>query len=150
MRSSVVRILAVVALAVTSTACHRYVPRGVAPVPRGTPVHVRLEQPSSFRLPSMTAHRIDRLTAEMVREDRDAVVLSALRLASVEGEDFDGRNATLSVARADIAALEVRRVSTWRTAFVVAGGLLGTWLGFEAFGGGSAGGEGPDGGGQIH
>ena len=150
MRTFFVRCAAAAVFAAVATGCYGYAPAGAVPVPRGTPVRLRLERPCSFQLPSMTAHHIERLTAEMVREDGNTLVLSALRLASADGEDFDGRQATIDVSRADIAALEVRKVSVWRTAVLMAGALVGTWLGFEALGGGSAGAEGPGGGGETH
>jgi hypothetical protein len=131
------------------TACYHYVPERGAPLARGTPVRVRLERPRSFELPSLTAHNVGSLTAEMVGEQDGALVLSARWLDAVTGEGFAGQSWTVDVPRSEIAELRVRELSVWRTGVVVAAGVVATWLGFDALGGGGAGGDPLGGGGQI-
>jgi hypothetical protein len=132
-----------------AAACYHYVPEQGVALARGTPVRVQLERPRSFELPSLTAHNVGSLTAEMVREENGALVLSARWLDAVTGEGFSGQSWTVDIARSEIAELRVRELSVWRTGVVVAAGVVATWLGFDALGGGGSGGGPPGGGGQI-
>lgn len=120
------------ALLVATTGCYHYVPEAGAPLPQGTPIRVRLAQPQSFELSALTAHNIGAVTGEWIREENGEVVLSALWLDAVTGEGFDGSAWTFRIPRDDVAQLSIRKVSPWRTAAVVAGGIVATWLGWEA------------------
>ena len=128
--------------------CYHYVPEAERNLTQGTPVRIRLRSPQSFELSSLTANNIGIVTAEMIREEPGEVVVSTLWLDAVTGDGFSGENWTFHIVRSNIAALEVRSFSLWRTGVIMAGGILATYLGFDAFGG-TPGGTGQSGGGST-
>lgn len=129
--------------------CYHYVPTGPTVPPQGTPVRLHMERPESFELTSITAHNIGEMDAEMVREDDGELVVSALWLRAVTGQEYPGGGWTLRVEESRVARLEVRELSRWRTALVFIGGIAATWIGFDALGGGSEGSGGENGGGST-
>lgn len=128
--------------------CYHYVPEAGRTLARGTPIRVILNRPQSFELSSVTVNSVGIVTAEMIREADGAVFLSARWLDALTGQGFPGQGWTFRIPREDIGTLEVRTLSRWRTAAVVAGGFLATWLGFEALHG-SVAGSGGSGGGTV-
>ncbi|HSG07242.1 MAG TPA: hypothetical protein VLA36_02725 [Longimicrobiales bacterium] len=145
---NVVSRIALLALVATLTGCYHYVPQAGRSLAQGTPLRIRLRTPQSFELSSLTANNIGVVTAEMIREEPGDVVVSTLWLEAVTGDGFSGENWTFPIPRANIASLDVRTFSAWRTGVIVVGGFLATYMGFDALRG-SAGGTGqPGGGGQ--
>jgi len=140
MRARFTGAVALLAAGTLLAGCYHYVPCGNAQVPRATPVRVHLAPPRSFELPSVTVHNVSTINAEMVREENVDLVLSAKWLDTMTGGGFDGENWTLRVPRSAIGNMEIRRLSVWRTAGVLAGGILATYLGFHGVGGSDAGG----------
>ena len=143
---NVVPRVALLALIVTLTGCYHYVPQGGRSLAQGTPLRIRLRTPQSFELSSLTANNIGVVTAEMIREEPGEVIVSTQWLDAVTGDGFSGENWTFNIARANIASLDVRTFSVWRSGVVVVGGFLVTYLGFDALRG-SPGGTGQSGGG---
>ena len=129
--------------------CYHYVPDGAGRLAQGTPIRVNLAPPASFELPDLTAHNVQRVDAEVVRDGDDALVVSARWLGAVTGAGYSGRNFTFTLEHSGIRSVELRRVSWWRTAIVLAGGAVGTWLGFDLLGGESNGGGPGDTGGST-
>lgn len=121
-----------------ASGCYHYVAEPVTPIPQGTPVRIRLVTPESFELPSITAHNIGTVTAEMIREDDGEVVVSTRWLDAVTGEGFDGESWTFRIERANVAALQIRELSRWRTAALFVGGAVATYLGWHVLGGGGS------------
>jgi hypothetical protein len=130
-------------------ACHHYVPADATALSQGAPIRVHLSPPASFELPAITVHNIGSLDAELVRTENGEIVVSALWLDAVTGQGYSGQNWTLSVPRAGVSVVEVRRVSRWRTAAVFVGGFLATYLGFDALRGGESGGRAGGGGSPL-
>lgn len=145
-RSSVVT---VVVLILAVSGCYHYVPEAGRTLAQGTPVRIRLEHPRSFELPSLTAHNIQVVTAEMVEGQDGEVVVSTTWLDAATGEGFPGENWTFRIPRENIAALEVRTLSRWRTAAVFVMGFLATYAGWDALRGSDAGGGEPGNGGNT-
>jgi hypothetical protein len=143
------RRLSLAAVALLLSGCYHYVPAGSSTVARGTPVRMELRRPMSFEIPAMTLHNIGRITGEMIRDDDGAIVVSALWLDAVTGEGYPGQKWTVDVPEANVSSFRVRRVSAWRTAGILVAGALATYLGFEALGGGSDGGQSGNGG-DVH
>lgn len=134
--------------AALASGCYHYVPEGSAALHQGTPIRVHLRSPQSFELSSLTAHNINSVKAEMVREDNGQVVLSALWLDAATGEGFPGGSWTFRIRRDDIDRLEIRKLSRWRTGVLLVGGFVATYLGFDALRG-SEGGGGTQGNGGV-
>ena len=145
---NVVSRIALLALVATLTGCYHYVPQAGRSLAQGTPLRIRLRTPQSFELSSLTANNIGVVKAEMIREEPGDVVVSTLWLEAVTGDGFSGENWTFPIARANIASLDVRTFSAWRTGVVVVGGFLATYLGFDALRGSGGGTGQPGGGGQ--
>ena len=139
MRSSFVRTLPAILLA-AAAGCYHYVPEPARPLPRAAPVRVHLSKPTSFELPALTAHNVGSMDAEVVRDDDGTLVVSARWLDAVTGHGYPGEGWTFELPRSDVARVDVRRLSVWRTALVFAGGLAATYLGFDALAGSDAGG----------
>lgn len=131
--------IAAVALFLSLPGCYHYVPEAGRALTQGTPVRIRLQTPQSFELASMTVHNVGAVTAEMIREENDEVVVSTLWLDALAGPGFSGENWTYRIARGNIASLEIRTLSAWRTFAVVAGVFLATYVGFDALQGSDAG-----------
>jgi len=125
--------------------CYHYVPASASTSPQGTPVRARLDTLSAFELAQFTVNNIDEVQGEVVRVEAGDVILSATWLQAVTGNGFPGNGWTVRIPEANVTAFEQRRLSWWRTAIVVGGLAVGTYLGFDALGltgseGGGAGG----------
>ena len=135
------------ALLLVTEGCFQYVPeRDVAPT-RGSPIRLYLERPASFELTQFTVNNIYRVDGEMVRREAGDVILSATWLDSVSDVGFDGEGWTLRIPESNVAALELKKVSWWRTGAAVLGVAVVTILGFDLLdtgGGGGGGGGGPN------
>ncbi len=142
--SRLIRISALVGLFAAS-ACFHYVPAAPATSPQGTPVRARLARMSEFELAQFTVNNIDQVEGEVVRVDGSDIVLSATWLQAITGNGYAGNGWTVRIPEADVVGFEQKKISVWRSAIVVTGVLVGSWLGFEAlglgpaFGGGSGG-----------
>lgn len=134
--------VALLAVALALGGCTHYVVASPEVLAPGSSIRVRLSEPLSFDLPALTAHDVARVDAELVREERDSLIVSALWLDAVSGRGFPGGGWTVVVPERAIDRLEARRLSVWRTAVVVAGGALATYWGFDALGVGGIGGRG--------
>ena len=128
-----------------SAGCYQYVPAQSAGLPQGAEVRVSLEEPSSFDLLSLTARNVGLIEGVVVSSD-DPLVLAANQLHA-GGAVFPGSFYTVSVERANIASVERRAVSSWRTGLFGLAGVVGAFLAWESFGGGASGSSGSGGGG---
>lgn len=131
------------------SACYHYVPAEGLGFPQGTQVRARLGTLASFELAQLTVNNVDRVDGEWVRAEDGELVLSATWLEAPTGIGFPGNGWTVRIPVRDVARLEVRRLSWWRTGAVLGGLAVGTWLGFEALGFGTSGSGGGGGGGPI-
>jgi len=137
----------VLALAVMplGAACYHYVPADARVAPQGTPVRARLNTMSDFELSQITVNNIDQVEGEVVRLDGSELVLSATWLQAITGNGYAGNGWTVRIPEANVAGLEEKRLSWWRSGIVVAGVIAGTWIGFDvlglgpSFGGGGGG-----------
>jgi hypothetical protein len=132
------RSLTVLSFLLAATGCYHYTPATTPSPPQGTPLRVHLERPGSFELVGLTAHNIDRVDGEMVSRADGELVLSATWLYALTGNGFPGELWTVYVDASNIASLEERKLSWWRTGVIVLAGALGTYFGFDALYGTSA------------
>ncbi len=122
------------ALLPMAAGCYHYVPLAPGNAPQGTPVRARLSSMANFELSQITVNNIDLVDGEMVRVDSDSLVLSATWLQAVTGNGYAGNGWTVRIPEANLAGFEEKRLSWWRTAVIVGGLAVGTWLGFDALG----------------
>ena len=115
------RSIALVLLCALLSGCFTYSPARSAPG-QAARVRVTLSSPADFRLAEFTANEVVVAEGEIVRADSAEVVLSALELRARSGYEFVGQGATLVIPRSNIAVLETRRISVWRSALI--GGAL--------------------------
>ena len=115
---------------------------------RGSPIRLHLERPTSFQLTQFAVNNITGVDGEMVSREAGEVILSATWLDSVTDVGFDGEGWTLRIPESNVTALELKRVSWWRTGAAVLGGVLVTILGFDIAGTGTEGSGG--GGGDVN
>ncbi len=134
------------ALLLATAGCFQYVPEGAVPPTRGSPIRVSLERPASFELTQFTVNNVTRVDGEMIRREAGDVILSATWLDAVTGVGFDGEGRTLRIPEANVTALELKKISWWRTGAAVLGGALVTVLGFDLLGTGTEGSGGGGGG----
>ncbi len=151
-RSVVVKIaqlpLYVMPLLLAAEGCFQYVPEGDVAPTRGSPIRVHLERPTSFELTQFTVNNVIRVDGEMVRREAGDVILSATWLDAVTGVGFAGEGWTLRIPETTVTALELKKISWWRTGATVLGGALVTILGFDLLGTGTEGSGG--GGGSVN
>lgn len=114
--------------------CYHYVPAVATTAPQGTPLRAQLDEMAAFELAQMTVNNIDQVEGEMVRVDSGDLILSATWLQAVTGNGYPGNGWTVRIPQSNVMTVEERRLSWWRTGIVVAGAIVGTWLGFDALG----------------
>ena len=122
--------------------CYHYVPTVATAAPQGTPVRAHLNSIAAFELAQVTINNVDRVEGEMVRVDAGDLILSATWLQAITGNGYPGNGWTVRIPENNVSAVEERRLSWWRTGIVIAGAVVGTWLGFEALGVGPTSGTG--------
>jgi hypothetical protein len=141
-------IFPVIALALLGAAgCYHYVPATVTMERQGAPLRTRLNTMAAFELSAITVNNIDVVEGEMVRVDGGDLVLSATWLQAVTGNGFPGNGWTVRIPESNVASVERRSFSWWRSGIVI--GAIGamTYWGFESLGFGSGGSGGGGGGG---
>ena len=138
--------LSLLVLLVATAGCFQYVPEGDVAPTRGSPIRVHLERPASFELTQFTVNNVTRVDGEMVRREAGDVILSATWLDAVSGVGFAGEGRTLRIPESNLTALELKKISWWRTGAAVLGGALVTVLGFDLVGTGTEGSGGGGGG----
>lgn len=128
------------------TGCYSYVPAAQQVLARGTPVRARLSTPTDFRLTEISVNNAVTVQGEVVRQDADSLIVSAVSLRSETGREVPAAGETLAIPSARIAGVEKKRFDVLRSVAVTAAGFATTLLLFMAFdaGGGSGG---PGGGG---
>lgn len=116
------RPIALVPLCALLSGCFTYAPTRDAPG-QAARVRVTLSSPADFRLRDFTANEVVVAEGEVVRVEEERLVLSALELRARSGYEFIGQGETIAIPRSNVAVLETRRVSAWRSA-LVAGALV--------------------------
>jgi hypothetical protein len=122
--------------------CYHYVPVEARSSPQGTPVRAQLDTLSAFELAQFTVNNIDQVEGEIVRVEAGDLILSATWLEAITGNGYPGNGWTVRIPEANVTAFEQRRLSWWRSALVIGGVAVGTWLGFDALGLTESGGDG--------
>ena len=129
------------ALLVLLGGCYKYVPveAGARGLARGDPVRVRLDL-ASVDLEDITVRNIRSMDAEVVRLSGSELIVSALWLDSdTPGVGYPGGGWTVQLPRGSVVSIDKRVFDVWRTAAVVGGTLLGTYLGWDSLSGTSSG-----------
>jgi hypothetical protein len=139
-------LLSLSALLFATGGCFEYVPEGSVEPARGTTLRLHLENPTSFDLTQFTVNNIIIVNGELVRREAGDVIVSAKWLDAAIGDGFDGENWTLRIPETNVSAVEVKRLSWWRTGAAVLGIAAVTIFGFDAFGTGTEGSGGGGGG----
>lgn len=141
------RIPALLLIAVLTAGCHVYEPVSEPPAP-GTEVRVRLTAPGALEMSRESDEPRRHYEGQLVENDPDTLILSVVQARNVS--EFQ-RSRTLRnnflIPRDYVQRLEVRALSGWRTAGVVAAGAgVAAFLINRAVEGGGSSGNGPDGG----
>ncbi len=129
-------------LFISMSGCYTYAPASSASLAQGAAVRARLNAPGDFPLTDLTANRVMTVDGEVVRQDADALVLSATWLRSQSGYDFAAAGETVTIPAGTIAAVERRKVSLLRSAGVAMAGLLASALLVRVLEGGGSGASG--------
>ena len=105
-------------LFVFSTACYQYVPiDDTAPLPEmGRGVRVRLNEPQSLELGSVTVHDISVLEGEVFQNDGDTMSLYSRMIQHTNGAVF-------YFERSDLNRVEQRQLIPWKTGVAVGLGV---------------------------
>lgn len=74
---------------------------------------LRAQEPTTLTGRVLDASSMD---AEVVRDDDGTLVVSARWLDAVTGHGYPGEGWTFELPRSDVARVDVRRLSVWRTA----------------------------------
>src|SRR5688572_25954638 len=114
--------------------CYHYVPAVATAAPQGTQLRAQLNTMAAFELSQITVNNIDRVEGEMVRVDAGDLVLSATWLQAVTGNGYAGNGWTVRIPEGNVAGLQRRTFSWWRSAVVIGAIAVGTTIGFEALG----------------
>ncbi len=105
--------------------CYSYLPvrSGTTPGNRAR-VRLHLTQPQDVRLPDVTANGVTTIDGEVVRIDDENVVVSGLWVQAPSGYEQPASGATITVPRANVAAMRQKRLSPARTALLAVGTVL--------------------------
>lgn len=141
------RILLVLTLSVTLSACYQYltVPEA-APLPaRGTEVRVRFSPPRSVELGTITVHDINVIEGHVYRTLSDTIAVSSRQLRTAFGGKHYTNGAVFYIAQGEISQLEQRRLAPAKTGLAAgtAAVALVALLEFALRGGGAIGEDGP-------
>jgi len=112
---------------------------------RGTEVIARLAAPGEFQVGTISIHDVLSVAGRVAYADMDSVVIAARELSAASGDDYPGYEGLLSVRRNQLAHLDRRRLSVWKTgaAFGLGvGAIAATIAGVHQLLGGAAGGGG--------
>jgi hypothetical protein len=88
---------------------------------RASEVRVRLSAPQDFRLIHLTASDVALVDGEVIRMGADSVLLSARWLKARSGYEFPGSGETVGVPRSNVAIIEKKHISPFRTALALGG-----------------------------
>jgi hypothetical protein len=134
------------ATALGAPGCHAYHRVEPAELSRGSRVRVVVDRPVAVRLREVTIEQARSLEAETVGVENGSLVLSAIWVERVGGISTPAEGWTVTVPVAALGAVSERRFSWARTALGTGLVVLGTAIGWRAFGFGASGGVGPGGG----
>ncbi len=101
--------------------CFAYAPLGQATPARAASLRVTLDTATDVRLTHLTANDARDVYGELVRMDDSTLVLSATRVVSASGFEQSGEDATVTLPRANVAGVEVKKLSPARSALFAAG-----------------------------
>jgi hypothetical protein len=139
MKRELVRLGAIVA-AIGATGCHHYRQTEPSALGRGARVRLVVERPVEVRLREITIEQAREVEAETVALENGELVLSALWVEREGGIGTPGEGWTVRVPVAAVQTLSERRFSWWRSAVVTGAVVIGTAVGWRAFGFGASGG----------
>ena len=111
----------------------------------GAEVIARLAVPGEFQVGSVTIHDVTAVAGRVAYADTDSLVIAARQLSAASGDDYAGSEGLLPIRRSQIARLEEKRFSLWKTgvAFGVGvGAIVGTIAGVHQLLGAAGGGPG--------
>ena len=131
--------------------CYKYVPveAGAPQLVRGAPIRAHLDG-ASVDLEEVTVHNIRSVDAEVVELSGSELIVSALWLDSETPDiGYPGDGWTVELPSASVVSIERRVFDLWRTAVLIGGAALATYLGWESLAGTSSGSGLGDGGGNT-
>ena|SRR5438309_840673 len=112
---------------------------------RGAEVIARLAVPSEFQVGSITIRDVTAVTGRVAYADSDSLVIAARQLSAASGDDYAGSEGLLPIRRSQIARLDRRHFSPWKTGVALGvgvGAIAATIAGVHQLLGGAAGGAG--------
>jgi hypothetical protein len=105
-------------------ACYRNVPIGNGePLQPGTRIVVHLTPLGTANLGRLLGANTEAMEAQLVRNSADSLLLSVSSVHDVRGVQTSWAGEQLSIARADVARVEERKLSR-RRSFALGGGIL--------------------------
>jgi hypothetical protein len=131
----VVRAIGSVAvLVVTATGCYRSVPLASSSPPEGSELEVRLIDSRAPVLADLVGNRATMVRGRYLGGTTDSLRLGVLGITKQDGSEDFWKGERIALSRADIATVNVRRLSASRTTMLLAASGVGLYfvkLGFE-------------------
>lgn len=131
-------------LLVWTTGCTHYVPIGPDPLERGDPVRAVIA-PRAVEVGDIAVRDVETVDGEFVQADQDRLYLSAMRLTTRSGREFQGLGHTVDLERSGIQDLMAKRLHVGRTLLFTGALATGAVLLQMVLSGGESTAEGPPG-----
>ncbi|PYO38734.1 MAG: hypothetical protein DMD29_12195 [Gemmatimonadetes bacterium] len=97
-----------------------------APAPRrSTDVVARLVAPTDFPAGQVTVHGVIEVAGLLAYGDGDSLVIAARHVSAANGDSYAGYGGLITILRPNVATLEEKRASAWKTGIALgAGGAM--------------------------
>jgi len=94
-----------------------------APAPkRSTEVIARLVAATDFPAGPVTVHGVIEVAGLLAYGDGDSLVIAARHVSAADGETYAGYGGLITILRPNVATLEGKRVSPWKTGMALGAG----------------------------
>lgn len=124
MLKPIVRFLVVAAFGMAG--CVQYTPVELGAVPPNEEVRVRVTDEGAIRLARHLGRITEDVTASVAPRPGDSIAVTVWLGRNYPGTQFENVRETVVLPRGEVAALRLRKLSTWRTAALSAGALVAT------------------------
>jgi len=94
-----------------------------APAPkRSTDVVARLVAPTDFPAGQVTVHGVIEVAGLLAYGDGDSLVIAARHVSAADGDSYAGYGGLITILRPNVATLEAKRASAWKTGIALGTG----------------------------
>jgi hypothetical protein len=108
--------------------CVQYTPVELGAVPPAQEVRVRVSEEGALRLARHLGRITDEFTAGVAPHENDSIAVTIWLGRDYAGTEFENVRETIVLPRDEVTSLGLRRLSTWRTAALSAGVLVGAFV----------------------